>query len=211
MEQDNLVRSGPSRVDDLSAKAMTNRRGFLGAFGAAGLAALSGGIPEQANASTVSAQEPSNVNLSSLDDLKVTREENFEVPNGKETFLEWQVADKNKRIIKKFMTHHARVDADGTYTMTTDIKINTYKLEDGVTGIPISSNEQHATVFATKGEPIGSIREDRMIVTSIHNDGTTTRQVLTVPVRLDTSEFDDMNAATLIGKLGAMHLSGERP
>jgi 2-phospho-L-lactate transferase/gluconeogenesis factor (CofD/UPF0052 family) len=139
--------------------------------------------------------------------LTVLREENFDVPGGKEHFHEWQTAAANG-VTKKFITHSFRIDGDGTYVTHSNLKIHTWAAGADLNGEPQSTTGHVINLYAVKGEVTGSVRHDRITMTMVQPDGQTMRQTLTVPVRLDLAELNDLDLAGTIARMGELFPSG---
>jgi hypothetical protein len=173
-------------------------------MGAMGLGAMLAALePSKASAAGLKPRSP--MPLSSLSNLKVTRDETFDVPGGKEYFAEWQIAD-GKGATRKYITHHARVDTDKSYTMSTDVVIHTYDPGASLSGEPSARKEQHITVFAEKGEVMGSVRNDHVTVTIAHTDGSITRESSVSSVKLDNSDLAGMSTRDMIASFGQRFL-----
>lgn len=175
----------------------------MGVAGAMGLgAAVSTLTLPKAQAAILQSEVP---NLSSIGDLKVTRDEKFDVPGGKEQFVEWLACDGNG-VTKKFLVHHTRIDADVSYTISTNVVIHTYSAGSSIDSKPVATSEQNITVYAVKGEVSGSVRNDHLTITTVHRDGSSSRLSQIVPVKLDNSEYADMDTATIIRSIGRQFL-----
>lgn len=176
------------------------RRGFLGGVGAIGLAAIAGAFsPASVQGAETGSSAP--IRLSSIQNLTITRNETFEIPGGKEYFLEQRVSD-DKGVVQKMLAHHTRVDSGVSYMMSTDVTIQVYGPGMNLDGSPASTNHQSVTVSAIKGEVSGSTRTDHMTVTTVYADGSTSRKSVEVPVRLDTEEFSGMTVQEIAQYIG---------
>jgi len=183
------------------SETATQRRAFLGGIGALGLSAIAGSIAPQTAAAMVPATAQASANLDSVASLEVTREQNLHVPGGQENFYEWQATD-SRGATNKFLVHSSRVDSGNTYTISTDITIHKFAPGASPDSAPRRSTQQHITAFGTKGEVADGIRQDHVILTTVHSDGTSTREERTVPVRLDFSEFAGMDFAAIAASTG---------
>lgn len=191
---------GLSHESTISGPSEASRRDFLSGMSALGFAAMAG-VLSTGHAQGQETQANSAFRLSSIENLTITRNETFEIPGGKEYFLEQTVSD-NKGVAQKMLAHHIRVDSDVSYMMSTDVTIQIYGPGMSLDGPPASTNHQSVTVSAIKGEVSGSTRTDHMTVTTIYADGSTARTSLEVPVRLDTTEFAGMTAEEIAKYVG---------
>lgn len=194
--------------DDSVQKSGTDRRSFLGGAGVLGFAAMAGML-NSADAKAATPQTNASARLSSIDKLNVTRNETYDVPGGKEYFLDWQIND-DKGVVKKVICHHTRLDSDVTYTMASNIVIHTFNPGMDINGSPASTKHQNVTVYAVKGEVVGPVRNDHVTITTIHRNGSSSRLSKIVPVRLEIPEFANMDIETMITNIGHKFIHDSR-
>jgi hypothetical protein len=189
----------------------TDRRGFLAGVGALGVATVASMLsPQPANASSPTPKdEKVPLNLSSIAKLSVTREEVFDVPGGKEHFYEWQASDE-KGVTSKFSVHVSRVDSESAYTISLDVTVLKFAPGTDLSGPPTATKQQRIVNFGIKGEVVGDVRNDRVITTTVHQDGSSSREERVVPVRLDLSEFTNQDFTTLVTSMGKKSLAQRR-
>ena len=180
----------------------TPRRNFLSGVGAVGIAAVAGAVTTKPAGATPVPQVAVPPRLSSIDHLKVTREESFDVPNGKESFYEWQASDA-QGVTTKFVFHHTRTDVGETYTLNTDITVLKFAAGADLSGPPTATSQQKLTAFGVKGEMVGNVRHDEVTMTTVHADGSSSRELRIVPVRLDLSEYAGQDLATILKSVGS--------
>jgi hypothetical protein len=204
MDNQNDLLSASTVQPETNSNGSPSRRGFLGSIGAISLATMAGVLaPISAGGTTSEGSAPGR--LASLAKLNLTREESFDVPGGKEVFLEWQAGDE-KGVVQKFIVHHTRQDADVTYTMNTNVIVRTYGPGMDLQGKPASAKEQNVTVYGVKGEIVGSVRNDHVTITTVHQDGRTSRQSQVAQVRLESPEFAGTDTAAQIASIGRRFL-----
>jgi hypothetical protein len=184
----------------------TKRRQFLGSLGAVGLASVAGASKvERAEAQLQPPNSSVPQKLSSIANLKVNREQTLDVPNGKESFLEWEASDA-VGARTKFIVHTTRIDVDETYTITTSIAAHKFAPGSDPNAEPISTTQQNTTAFGEKGETVGAVRNDVVTVTTVHEDGSSSRETRIIPVRLDLKEFEGLDFAAVASKVGSRYV-----
>jgi hypothetical protein len=159
-------------------------------------------------AKPLSGNETGTTKLSSIAKLSVTREDIFDVPGGKEYFYDWQASDENG-VTKKFAAHGSRIDSESSYTITLDATVQKFAAGADIEA-PTTTTQQRITIFGIKGEIVGSVRNDRVIFTTVHADGSSAREERMVPVRLDLSEFAQQDFATIATNAGKLSLAKNR-
>jgi hypothetical protein len=178
-----------------------NRRNFLTAVSATGLVTAATLLSGGSSGAQEGADSGSVPRLASLDNLIVLREDTLPIPNGDEHFYEWQASDE-RGVSSSFLVHGWRTDSGDTYTVTTDVTVRRFPAGADTTKEPASTSSQRVVVFGVKGVVTGSIRQDRVITTTIEADGTTNRSEQTVRVRLypnNSFTLDLKTAATNAG------------
>jgi hypothetical protein len=184
----------------------TKRREFLCGMGAVGLAAMSSAV----NGNKAEAQIGGNPlspppKLSSIAALNVTREQTLDVPNGKESFFEWEASDA-EGVTTRFIVHTTRIDVGETYTVNTGVTVQTFARGVKPGGEPTSTTQQNMTAFGEKGEVEGALRHDTVTITTVHGDGSSSRETRIVPVRLDLSEYQGLDLAAVAAKIGSHYV-----
>ncbi len=200
MELNGEPDTNPNSESPFTESDPASRRSFLGGMGLAGLGTMMCALaPASADAPTPAS--PNRLKLKSIGKIDVSREESFDVPGGKEYIVEYRVSD-DSGVVSKFINHVSRVDSETSYTMTADVVIHSYAADADLNGEPQVRKEQHINIFAVKGETVGGFRHDHFTITTMHTDGSITRESVTVPVQLDVSEYAGKSARDLIASIG---------
>lgn len=139
--------------------------------------------------------------LSSIESLSVTREDVFDIPDGKEYFYDWQANDE-KGLTTKFSSHSSRIDSYGSYTITLELSIQKIKPGTDIDADPAATTRHRVVVFGVKGETCGDVRNDRVFITTYAEDGTSAQEERTVAVQLDVDEFANQDFATMALNIG---------
>jgi len=182
-----------------------NRRTFLSSVGVAGLVAALGAIkPTEAEA----LDRPTPLAVGSIKGFKVLRDEEFEIPGGKEHFLDQQITD-TQGAVRVTRTHISRTDTEVSYEIHLDIAIQTYASGQDVQSQPSGTQKQSISVHGIKGEISGSVRNDHVTVTTVYADGTTSRQSSEVQVRLDNSDLSGLSREELFMEMGRRYAVGK--
>ncbi len=185
-----------------------SRRGFLGGFGALGLATVAAmmDVP-QANASALQAGV-STPKLSSVDKVKVIRDEKYDVPGGQEHIVEYVASDPNGATVRHSY-NLSRIKESGTYTMSANFRVEKFALGQSLNETAASVETLQMSIYGIEGEVSGNRRKDTVTTTIVGTDGEITRKTQIVPVRLDLSEFDGLDTAALAAKMGNIHLGNQ--
>lgn len=190
---------------DTSLSGTPNRRGFLGGLGFLGLAALTGTASAEASQNQIDAAPAPR--LSSMGEVDVLRDENFDIPGGKEYITQYTVTDDKGLTERRFSSTARTESSDQTYTVITNHRIEQFAPGQSLKGPATSTKTFQVNVYGVKGYVTGDRRNDTITTTIIGPDGTVHRQTQVIPVRLDMSEFTGLSTAELITKVGNAHFS----
>ena len=188
----------PTEADFLSQQNDSpGRRSFLGGMGALGVSVLAGLSATPAAHAAGQADKSKACRLDSVGTIEVTREQQEEIPGGKEYFYEWKATDP-KGAMNHFVVHSSRVDYDNHYVITTNITIHKFAPGTDPEATPDHTSKQSFTAYATRGEVVGNVRHDSMIMTTVHGNGETYREEKVIPVRLDLGDLASKSLSEMI-------------
>lgn len=163
----------------------------------------------RADAEQVQSTSTVPLRLSSLGKVNVIRDESFEVPGGKEHIVQYTVSD-DQGITLRHSYNLTRIDGDGTYTTTSNFRIEEFSAGQTLQQQPSNTRTFQLTASGIKGEVIGDRRHDTVTTTMVAEDGTVQRQTQVVAVRLDLSEFAGLDTAALVTKMANIHLGKDQ-
>jgi hypothetical protein len=199
----------PDNIVSYSPADTQSRRGFLGGVGAISLAAMAGMMDTtSAQASPIQASTSATQALSSIDKINVIRDEKHDVPGGTEQIVQYTVSDDNGTTVRHSY-NYSRIKQSGAYTISSNFRIEKFASGQPLTEKPASTKTFQLSVYGVEGEVSGNRRRDTVTTTIVADDGTVKRQTQVVPVRLDVSEFEGLDTAALIAKMGNIHLGKE--
>jgi predicted pyridoxine 5'-phosphate oxidase superfamily flavin-nucleotide-binding protein len=185
-------------------KKTKDRRAFLGeaVATAAGLTAMASLASAETTTESGTSGTPS---PDVIADIKVIKDDEFGIPlepGGKERISEYEIIGRNG-VMRRCRSHSMRFEREGGYTMTTDVTILTYPAgADREAKAPFSTS-QRCIVHGTKGEVKGTTRMDNVIITTIFEDGSSSRSTHVAPVSTNLSaQFEGMSLSEIVRKTG---------
>jgi hypothetical protein len=93
--------------------------------------------------------------------------------------------------------------------MSANFRVENFFAGQLLTEKPASTKTLQMSVYGVEGEISGNRRKDTITTTIVAEDGTINRQTQVVPVRLDLSELEGLDTASLVTKMGNIHLGKE--
>lgn len=203
MDTKDSASADPDRTTDAPVDGHS-RRNFLGGFGVMGVMAMAGMV----DAPHARASSPQHIatapELSAIGKVDVIRDEKHEVPGGTEHIVQYVVSD-DKGTNVRHSYNLSRVRQSGSYTMAANFRVEHFALGQPLTEKPIDTKTLQISVYGLEGEVSGNRRKDTITTTIVADDGTVHRQTQVVPVRLDLSEFENLDTASLVAKMGNIH------
>jgi hypothetical protein len=136
--------------------------------------------------------------------INVIKDDQFSIPleRGEERISEYEMIGRNG-VLRRCRSHSMRIEREGGYTMTTDITILTYPAGADREGTAPFSTSQRSILHGIKGEVNGTTRMDDVTITTIFQDGSSSRSTHVAPVRTNlAAQFAGMSLAQIVRKTG---------
>jgi hypothetical protein len=187
---------------------VSSRRGFLGNFSVMGLMALSGMMPAPQAQASSHQNSTATPKLSGISEVNVIRNDKFEVPGGTEHIVQYVISD-DKGANVRYSFNISKVGQPGSYTMSANFRFEHFAPGQPLTEKPAGTKTFQMSAYGVEGEISGNRRNDTITTTIVAEDGTMNRQTQVVPVRLDLSELEGLDATALFTKIGNIHSGKE--